>query len=173
MKKSIFLLPLLVLLTACPNKIQKDGMNIKTMYFDHVPSSAIKVGEFNAAGILLCVTYSNNKTESFPVTEDWLPETEQHYLGEAGSYRVAILFRGKTIPLNFTMAANSAAPTYNVSFFSYRGDLLESYTISHRLDATFHGDIEEREGYVFVGWDHSLYGVHQDMIYHPVYEINP
>ena len=173
MKKLIPLFSLFALLTSCSVDIQKDGMNILTMYFDHVPSSAIKVGEFDAAGIKLCITYSNKKTESYPVTEDWLPEKDQHYLGEAGSYTVTILFRNKTIPLNFTMEANNRAPTYQVTFLNYRGNLLESYTISHRLDAEFHGEVEFREGYDFVGWDQSLYGVHKDMVYHPVYEINP
>ena len=173
MKKLIPLLSLFILLASCDVDVQKDGLNIKSMYFDSVPTSAIKVGEFDAAGIKLCVTYSNNKTEEYPVTEDWLPEEHQHYLGEPGSYTVSILFRDKTVNLNFTMEANERAPSYQVTFLNYRGVELESYTISHRLDAEFHGVVEEREGYDFVGWDQSLYGVHKNMVYHPIYEVNP
>ena len=173
MKKLLPLFSMFFLLSGCSVNIQKEGMNIKTMYFNNVPSSAIKIGEFNSAGIQLAVTYSNNKTEFYPVTEDWLPEKEQHYLGEPGTYKVSILFRAKTIPLFFTMTENEVAPKYNVTFFNYRGSVLESYVISHRKDATFHGEVEQREGYEFVGWDQSLYGVHSDMAYHPVYKVNP
>lgn len=43
--------------------------------------------------------------------------------------------------------------------------------ISHRKDAHYEGETPEKEGYVFAGWDQSLYGVCRDMVYHPVFEI--
>ena len=173
MKKILSLCSLFLLLTSCSVSIQKEGTNIKSIIFDNVPTTAIKVGHFDEANINLKVTYSDNKTQLFHIVEDWLPEEYQHYLGEAGSYTVNIIFRGNTIPLNFTMEANDAAPQYQVTFYNYRGNVLESYSISHRLDAVYHGVVEEREGFVFTGWDKSLYGVHKDMSYYPVYEIDP
>ena len=169
MKRLLPLISLLFLLSSCQAGIQKEGKNIKSMYFDNVPTSAIKIGEFNNAGITLNVTYSDNKTQAYPVTEDWLPEEELHYSGEPGTYEVKILFRGKTVRLSFAMESNENAPKYNVTFFDYQGKIVEKYMISHRLDAVYHGKTLEREGYVFAGWDNSLYGVSHDMSYHPVY----
>ncbi len=70
-------------------------------------------------------------------------------------------------------ASISGGGRHNVTFLNYRGSVIENYTISHRRDTVFHGQIETREGYKFIGWDQSLFGVHQDMFYRPVYEINP
>lgn len=160
-------------LAGCATDLQKDGANIKSLYFDHVPTSAIKVGEFDAAGIILHVDYSDRTSSEFPVTEDWLPEQYLHFLGEAGSYYVNILFRGKTVGLQFEMAENPIAPKYSVTFLDYKGKELTSYTISHRKDAYYDGELPAKEGYVFKGWDKSLYGVCRDMVYRPIYEVAP
>ena len=170
MKKAT-LLPLFSFLLVACGAIQKDGANIKSLYFINVPNSPIKIAEFDQAGILLHVDYSNRASAEFPVTESWLPEEYLHYLGEPGRYSVSVYFRGKETKLNFEMAENEAAPKYNVSFLDYKGNALESYVISHRKDAHYEGETPEKEGYVFAGWDQSLYGVCRDMVYHPVFQI--
>lgn len=169
MKKALLLS--LFLLMSCSPSIQKDGANIKTLYFAHVPTEAIKVGEFDKAGILLHVDYSDRTSSEFPVTESWLPEEYLHFLGEEGSYYVKIYFRGKEVGLRFSTVSNANAPQYQVTFLDYRGNRMESYSISYRRDAVFHGEAPYREGYVFAGWDQSLHGVCKDMIYLPVYEV--
>ena len=171
MKKAFFLFAAMLLLASC-GSIQKEGANIKALYFDNVPETAIKVGEFDKAGITLFVEYSDRSTAAFPVTENWLPEQYLHYLGEEGTYEVNIYFRGKKSVLSFTMAENPDAPQYNVTFLDYRGNTAESYSIGHRKDAVYHGLTPSREGFVFSGWDQSLYGVAKDMVYRPLFEPN-
>ena len=165
MRKLFVLSALSIFLCSCSLDIRKEGANIKSMYFDHVPEQAIKIGEFDGAGILLHVEYSDKSRAEFPVTESWLPQEYLHYLGEPGTYSVRILFRGKETTLNFTMESNPDAPKYNVAFLNREGKVIESYLLSHRLDAVYHGFLEEG----FLGWDQSLYGVCKDMVYSPIF----
>ena len=173
MKKAVVLIASALLLASCgASSIQKDGANIKSLYFDNVPETPIKVGEFDDAGIVLHVEYSDRTSAEFPVKENWLPEQYLHYLSEEGSYEVNIYFRGKETTLAFTMANNPNAPQYRVSFLDYQGAEMESYVLSHRKDAVFHGEVPTRAGYTFTGWDQSLYGVASDMVYRPMYQQN-
>lgn len=169
MKRKALILISLTLLASCASSIQKQGANIKLLYFDNVPSSPIKIGEFDKAGITLHVEYSDKSKADYPVKENWLPETYLHYLGEEGSYAVDIYFRGKTSTLSFAMTSNPTAPQYQVKFLDFAGNLLEEYRISHRKDAICHVEVPIREGYRFANWDASIYGVCEDTTYHPVY----
>ena len=85
---------------------------------------------------------------------------------------MTIHFRGKSSVLAFQTAFNPDALKYRVTFLDESGNTADAYEISHRKDAVFHGDIPSKKGYVFSGWDQSLYGVAKDMVYRPVFELD-
>ena len=171
MNKRILFFPLVAaLLCSCQAGIRKDGANIKSLYFDNVPDTAIQIAHFDEAGIFLHVDYSDRTSAEFHVTESWLPQEYLHFLGEPGDYSVSIYFRGKEVKLNFSMAENINAPTYRVTFLDQNEQVLDEYRLAHRKDALFHGQTPTENGYRFLGWDQSLYGVSQDMVYRPLFE---
>lgn len=71
---------------------------------------------------------------------------------------------------NTTINASFAKKTYEVVFFDYNNQRIESQTVNHGEDAT-PPVAAEREGYNFIGWDAPYTNIDSDRDINPIYEI--
>ena len=78
--------------------LTKPGMNIKSMYFDNVPETAIEASELNTSDIRLHVDYSNKTSAEFVVDDSWFSSLS------AGTHEIILTFRGRVTMLSLTIA---------------------------------------------------------------------
>ena len=154
------------LITAC-STYQKQ-VNIKSIEIDvdNMPDY-IRVGEFDNANIQLIINYDDDTKETVKVTKDFIPEKYHDYLETPGVYEIAILFKGKTVPLNIRIVG---VDVYVVEFYNGQELLIDRQFISEGEDAIApSSETYSMAGYEFIGWDRLFTDVSEDIKVYGLY----
>jgi hypothetical protein len=155
--------------------VQSSDRNILSITVDEtsVPD-AIYIGEFNAAGLKLIVTYSDGASETISVTEDMIPEAYKHYIQEVGKWNLTIYYRGVTT----TVLLNVQYHYFTVDFYAYKTtNVLEKIATQSILKgqaATAPTDYVvslpyEHTLYTWSGWDKAFDNVTSDLTVNATY----
>ena len=154
--------------------VSKEGVEISSLEVIDVPSEGIKVACWNDHDIKLKVLYSDNSTETIRILEKHIPIEYRHFLGEVGHHTITLVVNASIVNFGFDIIQNKEFHGYTCAFFDYRSGVAEqlySTTVGYYASVSYGGDpikskvIDQDTTEQFIGWDHSLNYINQDMIY--------
>lgn len=155
--------------------VTKEGVEVSSVEVIDIPRNGIKIACWDDYNIKIKVLYSDNSTETITFYEKYIPIEYRHFLGEIGHHTIGVCVNTSIVNFGFDIIKNDEFHGYTCNFFDYRfaePELLDTKVVGYYENVTYSGvipqsrtteDIDVVE--TFVGWDHSLRCVNQDMIY--------
>ena len=154
--------------------VTKEGVEVSSVEIIDIPREGIKIAAWDEYDIKIKVLYSDNSTETIPFYEKYIPIEFRHYLGEIGHHSISIMVNASSVNFGFDIIKNDEFHGFTCNFFDDRdaqSKLLLTKVVGYYADVNYDAELPESRvidddvNQSFVGWDHSLKCVSQDMIY--------
>ena len=157
--------------------VTKEGVEVSNVEVTNIPTSGIKIALFDDANVKLHVTYSDGSTNDFDFKEKNIPLSFRHYLGEIGHHTFVINISGIETRFAFDIIRNPDFSGYKCQFIHTKtAEVLEIKTVGYYQTVEYTGrpvlghDVDDQWYCQFMGWDHPLEYVHQNMNYATVFK---
>ena len=153
-------------LSACSN-----SKNIKILSIEveqESLSESYKLDNFQLSDIKITINKSDKSSELISLTEDMIDNAYLELLSTAGTHTITVNYESFSTTFIITLVETK---THEVTFKDYNGDILDSQTIEHGLNATAPDD-PVREGYEFIGWDKQFSNILSSIVVKAIYEPN-